>query len=337
MVIWLVACASPPATEEVAAPAPLASVAAWGEVDGVSANLYTLRNRNGLVARVTDFGAILVALEVPDRDGRLADVVLGFDTVDDYATRNDPHLGSTVGRYANRIALGRFSLDGREYELATNNGRHHLHGGVRGFDRVAWRGEALETAAGPAVRLTYRSVDGEEGYPGNLDVTVIYTLTHADELRIEMTATTDAPTLVNLAHHSYWNLAGHDSGDIRDHRLRIAADRYTPTDDEMIPTGELAPVEGTPFDLREPQRLGDRLEELERFRSRDPSGFDENFVLGGSDPAGAGPAELRLAAVLEDPASGRVMEVETNQPGVQLYTGNFLSGLPGKGGAVYDK
>ena len=302
-----------------------------GEVNGMSASLYTLRNRNGLVAKITDYGATLVELWVSDREGAMADIVLGFDSVEDYVERNDPSFGSTVGRYANRIALGHFTLDDEEYELETNNGRHHLHGGLVGFSRVLWSAEAEETETGPTLRLTYISADGEEGYPGKLRVTVGYTLTHDDELRIEMSATTDAATIVNLAHHSYWNLAGHESGDIRDHLLELRASRYTPTDAELIPTGAIDPVEGTPFDFRATRRMGAALDQLAASRSRQPSGFDENFVIDGAGD------DLVVVARLEDPGSGRVMELETNQPGVQLYTGNFLDGVEGKDGASYEK
>ncbi|MEE2778536.1 MAG: aldose epimerase family protein [Acidobacteriota bacterium] len=325
-----VACGPSDVTvEQVAPPGPQLEKEPFGEVDGMPATLYTLRNRNGLVAKVTDFGAILVEMSVPDRDGSMADVTLGFDTLADYAERNDPGFGSTIGRYANRIAMGRFELDGTEYELAINNGRHHLHGGLVGFNKVMWRAQPAETHAGPAVRFDRRSADGEEGYPGNLDVSVTYVLTHGDELRIEMEATTDAPTVVNLANHSYWNLAGHDAGPVYDHRIEILASRYTPTDDELMTTGAIDAVEGTALDLRAARRLGDAMDALEVERPREPNGFDDNFVLDGESGA------LRLIARVEDPTSGRVMELETDQPGVQLYTSNFLAGLDGKDGAQY--
>lgn len=298
--------------------------------DSMKASLYTLRNRAGLIAKITDFGANLVELWVPDRDGQMADIVLGFNNLADYET-NEPSFGSTIGRVANRIAFGRFTLEGKEYELATNAGRHHLHGGVSGFNKALWIAETLETSEGPSLRLTYNSPDREEGYPGNVAATVVYTLTHDNELRVEMSATTDAPTIVNLAHHSYWNLAGHQSVDILNHQVTINASHYTPTDEELITTGAIDSVDGTPFDLRQPTRLGETLDALAASRSREPSGFDENFVVDGSSE------ELRPVARVEDPASGRVMELEADQPGVQFYTGNFLGGIAGKVGATYRK
>lgn len=310
--------------------ASMISVEPWGEAEGRDASLYILRNRNGLEARVTDFGANLVEMWVPDRDGTMADVVLGFDSLAGYLD-NGPNFGSTVGRVANRIAFGRFDLDGRTYQLATNNGPHHLHGGLRGFNKVLWQATPAEGEDGPSLTLRYTSPDGEEGYPGTLSTTVVYTLMHDDELRVEMSATTDAPTLVNLAHHSYWNLAGHDSGNVREHTLQIHAARYTPGDEGLIPTGAIEPVAGTPFDFTSLRRLGDSLDALASWRDREPGGFDENLVVDGE------PGELRPVATLRDPASGRSLELLANQPGVQLYTANFLAGTPGKGGAVYER
>jgi aldose 1-epimerase len=306
------------------------SEAPWGEHEGRPVSLFVLENRSGMRAAITSFGANLVELWVPDRDGRLADVVLGFDSLGEYEV-NGPSLGSTVGRVANRIALGRFELDGEPYELATNNGRHHLHGGLRGFNKVLWEPSAEVGPEGPALTLRYVSPDGEEGYPGRVDAEVVYTLTHSNELRVEMSATSDAPTPVNLAHHSYWNLAGHDSGDVLGHTIELGASAYTPTDEELIPTGEITPVVGTPFDLTSPRIVGEALDELAASREREPSGYDVNFVVDGAR------GTLRPVARVGDPASGRILELESNEAGVQLYTGNFLAAQPGKAGAVYEK
>lgn len=296
----------------------------WGRANGKGVKLFTLTNANGLTAKITNFGAIITEFHVPDRDGELGDIVLGFNSLEKYQAEH-PYFGAIVGRVANRIAEGEFELDGEQYTLATNNPPNHLHGGDEGFDKKVWDAEPMETDQGPALRLTYRSPAGEEGYPGNLTTTVVYTLTHDNELRMEMTAETDEPTILNLANHSYWNLAGHDSGDILDHVLMLNADRYTPTDETLIPTGEIAPVEGTPFDFTQPKEIGRDIDEVE-------GGYDVNFVINGQ----AG--QRRLAARAYSPASGRVMEVHTTQPGVQLYTGNFLDGSNvGKGGAVYEK
>jgi aldose 1-epimerase len=296
---------------------------AFGSTDGVDIDCYVLRH-GGLTARVITYGGILTELCVPDRDGRSADVVLGFDRMDGYLAEH-PYFGATVGRVANRIARGRFTLDGKEYRLPCNNNGHHLHGGVRGFDRRVWAASAGVTADGPVVTLRYTSADGEEGYPGGVTATTVYTL-RRDALRIEYTATTDAPTLVNLTHHSYFNLAGPGTGDILAHELRLAASRYTPTDAELIPTGEIAPVAGTAFDFRTARRIGERSAQTGLV----PAGYDTNFVLD-RDAAG-----LAHAATVREPTSGRVLDVFTTAPGLQVYTGNFLDGsLTGKGGRVY--
>lgn len=294
----------------------------FGKVEGRTASLYTLSNAGGLVAKITDYGAIVTELWVPDRDGKKADVVLGFDTLDAYLAGH-PYFGCIVGRCANRIAGGKFAIDGKSYQLATNNGPNHLHGGVKGFDKYLWDSSAKDTPEGPSVTLTRTSPDGEEGYPGTVRATVTYTLTDANELKVEMTAVTDKPTIVNLAHHGYWNLAGHASGDILGHALQINADAFTPTDDTLIPFGTTPPVEGTPFDFRRGMKVGDDIDVV-------PGGYDVNFCINGKM------GELRWAARLADPKSGRQMEILTTEPGLQFYSGNFLDGtVKGKGGAVY--
>jgi len=304
----------------------------FGDFDGKTVDLFTLTNSKGATVKITNYGSIVTELHVADREGDLADVVLGFDNIEGYLGKH-PYFGAIVGRVANRIAKGRFSLDDKNYTLAVNNGPNHLHGGLRGFDKVLWDAEAHCTADGPALTLTYLSADGEEGYPGNLTATVVYTLTHANELKIEITAVTDAPTPVNLANHSYWNLAGHGSGDILGHELCLNADSYTPTDEWLIPTGAFAPVEGTPFDFRTPKTIGADMGDVPgNPEMNNPGGFDTNFVLNGKTGA------LKLAARVVEPRSGRVMEVFTTEPGVQFYSGNFLDGSTvGKGGAVYER
>lgn len=304
--------------------------------DGREAKLYTLE-AGGYRATLTDFGAILTSFLVPAHDGGPAtDVVLGFDDLAGYVDTH-PYFGATCGRCANRIAAGTFELDGRTFRLATNNGPNHLHGGLVGFDKKLWRATPRLTDRGPAVTFAVDSPAGDEGYPGRLAVTATYTLTPAGELVVEMAATTDAPTIVNLVHHSYWNLAGQSSGSIADHELAVFADRYLPVDDTGIPTGVFAPVAGTPFDFRpelEPwRRVGAALETLPPDAGPGvPRGVDHDYVVRGWEPDG----ELRTAAILRDPASGRTLEVLSDQPGVQVYMGNFLDGsLTGKAGAVY--
>jgi aldose 1-epimerase len=290
--------------------------------------IYTLRNRRGAEARVMTYGATLVSLKVPDRAGQFDDVLLGFDQLATY--ENDTHyIGQVIGRYANRIAKGRFTLNGVEYKLAVNNGENHLHGGLRGFDKVVWKARPLGAKAGSAVELTYVSRDGEEGYPGTLTVKVVYTLTEANELRIDYSATTDKDTVVNLTNHAYFNLAGQGAGDILKHLLTVNADRFTPTDSGSIPTGELRAVRGTPFDFKRATAIGARINQDEE-QLKFGNGYDHNFVVNGR--AGV----LRLAARASEPTTGRSMEVWTTQPGVQLYTGNYLEGAAdGKGGKPY--
>ncbi len=296
--------------------------------DGQAVEIYTLRNRHGAEARITTYGGAVVSLKVPDRRGQFDDVVLGFDDIEGYQ-KTTTYIGSLVGRYANRIAKGKFTLNGRQYTLATNNGENHLHGGVRGFDKVVWKARPLSTRAGSALELTYLSKDGEEGYPGNLSVRAVYTLTDANELRIDYYATTDKDTVINLTNHNYYNLAGAGSGDILGHVLTVNASRFTPTDAGAIPTGELRPVRGTPFDFTRPTAIGARIEEdYEQLKLG--KGYDHNFVINGR------PGVLRLAARVSEPTTGRVMEAWTTEPGMQLYTGNYLDGSDiGKGGRPY--
>ena len=290
--------------------------------NGKTAHLFTCTNQNGLVMKLTDYGAIVVELQAPDRQGNVENINLGFDSVERYL-EGHPYFGSTVGRYANRIARGQFTLDGKTYQLATNNGPNHLHGGLVGFDKVLWNAEEVETADAVGVRFSYQSKDGEEGYPGNLQATVTYTLTNRNEMKIDYVAKTDKATPINLTNHCYWNLQGAKSGTkIMGHVLMLNADRYLPVDDTLIPTGELKPVEGTPFDFRKPHPIGQMVEQV----PGDPPGYDHCFVLNNQD------GDLALAARVSDPESGRVMEVYTTQPGIQLYTGNFMDGSVSSGG-----
>ena len=295
--------------------------------DRKAVELYVLTNAGGMTAKVMTYGAILTELHVPDRAGKRADVVLGFDDLKGYLAGH-PYFGATVGRVANRIAKGGFTLHGREYRLAVNNGPNALHGGRKGFDKVVWKAEPMHKKDAVAVKFTYRSPDGEEGYPGNLTASVTYTLTDQNELRLDYTATTDKATPVNLSNHSYFNLAGARSGEtILGHELMLAADRYTPVDDTLIPTGEIKPVRGTPLDFTRPTAIGARIGQLKQ-----TGGYDHNFVLNSGGKA------LALAARVREPKSGRVMEMSTTEPGVQFYTGNFLDGkTKGKGGVAYPK
>jgi aldose 1-epimerase len=291
--------------------------------DGTPVDLYTLVNANGLKAKIINYGAVLVSLEVPDRKGNLADITLGYDKLDDYLNHGGL-FGAVVGRYANRIGGAKFVLNGVEYKLAANNRPNHIHGGRKGFDKVIWRLEDLTgDGSQAAVKLSYVSQDGEEGYPGNLACSVTYTLTKDNELKISYEAETDKTTVINLTNHSYFNLAGQGSGDVLNHVLTLNADKYTVFDDALIPTGEIRSVKGTPFDFTTPTRIGARIGEV-------GAGYDQNYVLNG------GGRSLALCARVYEPTSGRVMEVYTTEPGVQLYTGNWLNGsVTGKGGKVY--
>ncbi len=295
---------------------------AFGQTrEGVDVKIYTLTNANGMIARVSEYGATLTELWVPDRSGHFADVVLGYERLDDYIAAPF-FLGATLGRVANRIANGRFTLDGRSYTLATNRAPNHLHGGVRGFDKRVWASHADARS----VTFTYRSPDGEEGYPGTLTVAVTYTLTNANELRIDYRATADKATPVNLTNHSFFNLAG--SGTILDHVVTMNADRYTAVTASLLPTGEIVPVAGTPFDFTTPRRIGDRIDELRAIAN----GYDHNLVLNG------GNGTLALAARVEEPTGGRVLEIWTTEPGVQFFTGNRFDGtFAGVGGTVYQR
>ncbi len=314
-----------------AASAGSIAVKDWGEVDGKPVHLWTLTNANGLEATITDYGTILVSLKVPDSKGAFDDIVLGRTSAAEYVARTQ-YFGCTAGRCANRIAGGKFAIDGVTSTLATNNGVNHLHGGVKGFDKVVWSGTAAMTSDGPSLTFTYRSPDGEEGYPGTVDAKVIYTLTTGNELKVDMSATTDKATPVNLAHHSYWNLAGHKSGAILGQLVMIPAKNYTPVDATLITTGVIAPVEGTPLDFRRMKAIGKDFAALPA-TGDDPGGYDHNFVLDRAPLANG----MWLSAMAMDPASGRTMEIWSNQPGIQFYTGNFLDGVPGKDGAVYAK
>ncbi|MBZ5575095.1 MAG: galactose mutarotase [Acidobacteriia bacterium] len=294
--------------------------------DGAAVSIYKLTNRAGVEARITTYGGILVSLKTPDRRGVLADVVLGFDSVEGYQANPGPFFGALIGRYANRIGHARFTLNGVAYQLDKNDGENTLHGGARGFDKRVWTARELPDGG---LELTYLSKDGEEGFPGNLKATAAYHLTDANELRIDYAATTDKLTVVNLTNHSYFNLKGAGSGDILDHRLMLDADRFTPVDAGLIPTGELRSVIRTPFDFRSLTAIGSRIEQNDE-QLKLGHGYDHNWVL---DRVGAG---LALAARVEELSSGRVLEVLTTQPGIQFYTGNFLDGtIRGKGGKVY--
>lgn len=298
--------------------------------DGESVDLFTLTNRNGMEARITNYGGIVVSLTAPDRNHKYADVVLGFNDLASYL-KGHPYFGAIIGRYGNRIAKGRFKLNGVEYKLAVNNGENHLHGGIKGFDKVVWTAKSMRTRLGAALSLSYLSKDGEEGYPGNLFAKVVYTLTNRDELRIDYTVSTDKDTVSNLTHHSYFNLAGEGNGDILNHQLILKATRFTPTDAGSIPTGELRNVQGTPFSFLQSTGIGERIDQSDQ-QLQFGQGYDHNWVVNG--PNGS----LRQAASVYEPTTGRTMEVWTTEPGIQFYTGNFLDGsLTGKSGKPYPR
>jgi len=308
----------------------MAAPASFGKTtDGKEVQLYTLTNAHGLKATISTYGGTVTSLQVPDKAGKLGNIVLGFDNVSGYQSpaflKAGPYFGALIGRYGNRIKDGKFTLDGKEYTLAKNNGPNSLHGGLKGFDKVIWAAEPVASATdGQALKLTYLSKDGEEGYPGNLSVTVVYTLTDSDELKIDYTATTDKATPVNLTNHSYFNLGYGQDKDVLGHEVTLPADRYTVVDATLIPTGELKPVKGTPFDFTTPHTIGERIAQV-------PGGYDHNWVLNSA-------SGMHPAATVYEPTSGRTLEVTTTEPGVQFYTGNFLDGsLKGSDGVTYGK
>jgi aldose 1-epimerase len=297
--------------------------------DGKTAHAYVLKNKNGIEITLSDFGATLVSWMAPDRNGKFADIVLGYKSADEYEN-GESYFGGTIGRYGNRIAKGRFTLNGKTYQLPINNGPNSLHGGVRGFNKRYWNAKDISTGGVQAVEFTYLSADGEEGYPGNLNVRVAYSLNDENELKITYTATTDKDTVLNLTNHAYFNLAGEGSGDILGHQLMLKADKFTPVDSTLIPTGELRAVEGTPFDFHKPTAIGSRIgQEDEQLKFG--KGYDHNWALTAGKQA-----TPQLAAELVDPKSGRVLQVSTREPGVQFYSGNFLDGsITGKSGNKY--
>ena len=306
------------------------SSAAFDKANGKPVEIYTLTNKTGMEARIMTYGGTVVSLRVPDRTGKLGDVVLGYDSLADYQ-RSPFFFGALIGRYGNRIANGKFSLDGKQYALATNNGVNHLHGGLMGFDKVVWTARPFMEKDEPHLELTYLSRDGEEGYPGNLNTKVIYSLTNKNELKIEYSATTDKPTVVNVTHHSYFNLAGAGQGDILRQELTIHADRFTPTDSGSIPTGEMLSVKGTPFDFSRPTIIGSRIDQPDE-QLKFGKGYDHNFVLNKKAH------ELSNAATVYEAGSGRLMEVYTTEPGLQFYSGNFLdASIKGKNGKDYPR
>jgi aldose 1-epimerase len=314
------------AAGDAEAPKPAAiSKTFFGRVDGSDVSLFTLTNAKGLVLTVTNYGTIITSLRVPDKDGTLGDIVAGYESLEGYRN-GSPYFGATVGRVANRIKNGEFSLEGKKYKLAVNNPPNHLHGGTKGWDKVVWDAEPIDGPHGPSIAFTYVSKDGEEGYPGTVTAKVTYALTNDNELRVEMEAHTDKTTLVNMAHHTYWNLGGYDSGSIADHELTMAADAYTPGD-PVVPNGVVKPVKGTPFDFTTPKPIGRDLKAV--VVPGLPAGYDNNFVVRGE------PHMLRPVARVKDPKSGRVMTLEADQPGVQFYVGTFLDGTIKGKGATY--
>jgi len=307
------------AKKEKAAAKPKAiEKASFGTVDGKPVDLYTLTNAKGATAKITNYGAIVTDLQMPDKAGKMGSVVLGLDDVDTYVKKS-PYFGATAGRVANRIKDATFTLDGKQYKLNANDAPHHLHGGKKGWDKVIWTAEPKETKDGPSLKLTYISKEGDENYPGTVTATTLYTLTNDNEFRVDMSATTDKTTLINMAHHSYWNLAG--GGTILDHELTIPADSYTPGEG-LVPTGAVKPVKGTPFDFTTAKPIGKDV----KAAGGKPVGYDHNWVVNGE------PHQLRVVAKLKDPKSGRVMTISADQPGLQFYSGNFMDGTTkGKG------
>jgi aldose 1-epimerase len=318
----LVGCSS------VSTPTAQISQKPFGQTqDGVQVFLFTLRNHRGAEVQICNYGGIVTSFKVPDRHGKMGDVVLGYDNLEGYL-KESPYFGALIGRYGNRIARGKFTLDGHQYTLATNNYPNALHGGVKGFDKVVWDARVLANPAGPSLKLTYLSKDGDQGYPGNLSVTVIYTLTGDNALETDFTATTDKDTIINLTQHSYFNLAG--KGDILGHVVMIRSDKFTPVDSTLIPTGQLQPVNGTPFDFRTPTAIGARINQDDE-QLKFGKGYDHNWII--NKPMG----QLQLMARVTEPTTGRVLEVLSTEPALQFYSGNFLnSSITGKGGWVYE-
>jgi aldose 1-epimerase len=297
--------------------------------NGEKVDIYTLTNNKGCIVKITNYGGIVVSLSVPDRTGKLCDIVLGYDSLDGYIKNNSPYFGALIGRYGNRIAKGKFTLNGQTYTLAINNSPNHLHGGLVGFDKVVWQAKEIKQSDAVGLELTYLSKDGEEGYPGNLSVTVKYLWTNNNELKIQYEAVTDKPTVVNLTNHSYFNLAC--KADILGHELMLNADRFTPVDQGLIPTGELRPVKGTVMDFSKPASIGARINNDDE-QLKFGTGYDHNWVINNFD------GSLKLAARVYEPTTGRVIEVSTTEPGVQFYSGNFLDGtITGKNGVVYNR
>jgi aldose 1-epimerase len=327
---------APPAAPEALRTTPEVKVPeaitqrAWGAVDGQPVQLYTLKNKNGLELKVTNYGAIVTELLIPDKAGKLADVVLGYETLDQYV-KSTPYFGATVGRVANRIKGAEFKLDGKTYKLNANNGPHNLHGGKKGWDKVVWEAEPRDTPNGPEIHFKYTSKDGEEGFPGTVQASVVYALNNQNEFVVTMQATTDKPTIVNMAHHTYWNLAGQGSGSVKAQVLTIFGERYTPgapvAHADPVPDGAIKPVKGTPYDFTKPKPIGQDLVAV----GGKPVGFDSNWIIDGA------PDQLRPAARVKDPESGRVLSVETDQPGIQFYSGNFLDGSNQGKGSTYNQ
>lgn len=312
-------------------PSEPVSKSAFGSVNGQDVALYTLRNKHGVVAKISTYAGTLTSLKVPDKDGKLVDVALGCDSVEGYLT-NCPYLGAIIGRFGNRIGGASFKLDDKEYKLAANNGPNNLHSGPNGFDKRIWTATPVNSRDGAALRLTYRSPDGEEGFPGNLKVSVLYTLTDNNELRVAFTAKTDKPTVCNLTYHPYFNLSGAGSGDILDHYVWINADKFTPVDSVQIPTGEIRPVAGTPLDFTAANTIGSRIDAADE-QIKFGAGYDHNWVINQSKPG-----RVTLQARASSPKTGISMEILSSEPGLQFYTGNFLDGtVPGKDGQVYPR
>ena len=324
-------CSREESSAPVQTPRPMMSKTPFERTaDDQSVDLITLRNRNGIEIQVLSYGGIIMSLKTPDRTGAIDDIVLGFDHLKDYVEKS-PYFGTLIGRYGNRIAKGKFTLDGQTYTLATNNNANHLHGGIKGWDKVVWGADMFQNAGAVGVILTYTSKDGEEGYPGTVKARVTYSLNEQDELTVDYFATTDKPTVINLTQHSYFNLAGTNAQDVLGHELMLNADGYTPVDAGLIPLGQIAPVAGTPFDFKAPTPIGARINDTHEQIARG-GGYDHNFVL---NRTGDG---LSLAARVVEPMSGRTVTVSTTEPGVQFYTGNFLDGtLTGKGGRLYGR